>query len=107
MFIQQIYLNFSQTKVLLPRNKRLSKLLVLWLTCGERMIRLRVKEVAEEKGLSMTRLSQRSEVSYNVVRRIFRYPFKPVSTEILQRLADTLEVPATKLIEDVPNDTMH
>lgn len=65
------------------------------------MLRLRVKEVAEEKGISMTKLSQRSEVSYNTIRDIYRNPLRPISTEILERLAKVLEVPTIELLEEV------
>ena len=65
------------------------------------MLRLRVKEVAKEKGMSMNKLSQRSEVSYNIVKAIYRNPYKEVTLHTINRLADILEVPATALLEDV------
>jgi len=65
------------------------------------MLRLRVKEVAKEKGISMNKLSQRSEVSYNIVKEIYRNPYKIVTTDTINRLARVLEVPATYLLEDV------
>ena len=65
------------------------------------MIRLRVKEVAKAKGMSMNKLSQRSEVSYNIVKAIYRNPYKEVTLHTINRLADILEVPATALLEDV------
>ncbi len=68
------------------------------------MLRLRVKEVAEEKGLSRTKLSQRSEVSYSVVKDIFNNPYRSLNTDTLQRLARVLGVPVTELIEDVPDE---
>jgi DNA-binding Xre family transcriptional regulator len=67
------------------------------------MIRLRVREVAQERGMSMNKLSQRSEVSYNVVKALYRNPYKEVTLHTLNRLADTLGVPATDLLEDVSN----
>ncbi len=66
------------------------------------MLRLRVREVAEAKRVSRTKLSQRSEISYNTIKEIFRDPYRVITTETLQRLADALGVPATQLIEDVP-----
>ena len=69
------------------------------------MLRLRVSEVAETKNMSMTKLSQRSEVSYNIVKAIFRDPYRVVTTDTIQRLAKALGVPATQLLEDVPDDT--
>jgi DNA-binding Xre family transcriptional regulator len=67
------------------------------------VLRLRVKEVAKEKGFSMNKLSQRSEVSYHIIRDICRDPFKTINTDTLNRLAMALGVPVTDLIEDVPN----
>jgi DNA-binding Xre family transcriptional regulator len=63
---------------------------------------LRVKEIAQEKGMSMNKLSQRSEVSYHIIRDIYRDPFKTINTDTLNRLALALGVPVTEIIEDVP-----
>ncbi len=65
--------------------------------------RLRVKEVANEKGISLTKLSQRSEVAYNTVRRIWREPYTDVTISTLQRLADVLGVNVNDLLESVPD----
>lgn len=65
--------------------------------------RLRVKEVANRKGISLTKLSQRSEVAYNTVRRIWREPYTDVTLSTLTRLAEVLGVPTSELIEDVPD----
>ena len=67
-------------------------------------VRLRVKEVAAEKGVSMTKLSQRSEVAYNTVRKLMRDPYAEVTLSTLRRLADVLGVSTKDLIEDVPDD---
>ena len=67
-------------------------------------VRLRVKEVAAEKGVSMTKLSQRSEVAYNTVRKLFRDPYAEVTLSTLRRLADVLGVSTKDLIEDVPDE---
>ncbi len=66
--------------------------------------RLRVKEVANKKGISLTKLSQRSEVAYNTVRRIWREPFTDVTLSTLQRLANVLKVDVNELIESVPDE---
>jgi DNA-binding Xre family transcriptional regulator len=65
------------------------------------MLRLRVREVAEQKKMSRNKLSQRSEVSYNIIRDIFNNPFRTINTDTLNRIAKALEVPVTELIEDV------
>jgi DNA-binding Xre family transcriptional regulator len=66
------------------------------------MLRLRVREVAQQKKVSMNKLSQRSEVSYNIIRDIFTHPLRTVNTDTLNRIAKALEVPVTDLLEDVP-----
>lgn len=68
--------------------------------------RLKVKEVATAKGISLTRLSQRSEVAYNTVRRIWRDPYSDVNLSTLQRLADVLGVSVNDLVETVPDDSV-
>jgi DNA-binding Xre family transcriptional regulator len=66
--------------------------------------RLQVKEVANKKGISMTKLSQRSEVAYNTVRRIWREPYSDVALSTLQRLADVLGVDVSELVSSVPEE---
>jgi DNA-binding Xre family transcriptional regulator len=65
--------------------------------------RLRIKEVATSKGISLTKLSQRSEVAYNTVRKVWRDPYRDVTVSTLQRLADVLGVNVNELIESVPD----
>jgi DNA-binding Xre family transcriptional regulator len=67
-------------------------------------VRLKVKEIAQAKGMSQRRLSLRSGVDINTVRRIFHYPTTIVTTETLAKLADVLEVDASELIESVPDN---
>lgn len=66
--------------------------------------RLRVKEVAQAKGLSMTKLHQRSEVAYGTIRKIFHNPYTQINLITLKRLAETLQVAAEELIETVPDE---
>jgi transcriptional regulator with XRE-family HTH domain len=68
------------------------------------MIRLKVKEVAKEKGISQRQLSLRSGVDIRTVQRIFRDPTRIVTTETLDKFAKVLGVDASELIESVPND---
>ncbi len=62
-----------------------------------------MKEVATSKGVSLTKLSQRSEVAYNTVRRLWRDPYTDVTISTLQRLADVLGVNVNELIESIPD----
>ncbi len=68
------------------------------------MLRLRVKEVAQRKGLNISQLQRKSDLSYNTVRELWHNPFKEVSTETLNKIARALDVPVTDLIEDVPEE---
>jgi len=64
--------------------------------------RLRVKEVAEQKKISQRKLSLRSGVDIRTVQRIFHDPYRIVTTDTLQRLADVLQVDVSELLESVP-----
>ena len=64
-------------------------------------VRLRVKEVAREKGFSMGRLQRDANVAYNTVKRIFKDPYYITTTETLGKLARALGVPPGELIEEV------
>lgn len=68
------------------------------------MIRLRVKEVARQKGMSMGKLSRSADVSYNTIKRIYDDPYYSVTMVTLGKLAQALGVPSSELIEDVPDD---
>ena len=65
------------------------------------MIRLRVREVAEEKGISMRKLAASADIAYNTLRTIYRNPYRQVTTTTLGRLAQALNVPVIELIEEV------
>ena len=67
-------------------------------------IRLKVKEVAEAKGMSITLLSHKTYLALNTIRSIFRDPYRPINTAILKRLADALGTPIFDLMEEVPDD---
>jgi DNA-binding Xre family transcriptional regulator len=65
------------------------------------MIRLRVKEIAQAKGISQGKLSRMSDVDDNTIKRIYRNPTAIVSTETINKLAKALEVSTMELMEDV------
>jgi DNA-binding Xre family transcriptional regulator len=67
-------------------------------------LRLKVKEVAKERSMSMTKLHIKSEVAYSTIRRLFRDPFAEVTTTTINRLANALGVPPTHLLEDVSEE---
>lgn len=68
------------------------------------MLRLRVKEVAQEKGVGQGRLARAADTSINTVRNIFRDPYREVTTTTINKLAKALDVPVTDLIEDVSEE---
>jgi DNA-binding Xre family transcriptional regulator len=68
------------------------------------MIRLRVKEVATQKGISMTRLSRLADTNYKTIKAIFDNPYREVTTTTLDKLAKALGVAVADLIEEVPDD---
>lgn len=68
------------------------------------MIRLRVKEVAQEHGISLSRLSRISDVSYKVVQRMWRSPEESFNTDSLKKIAAALHVSMGDLFEEVPDD---
>jgi DNA-binding Xre family transcriptional regulator len=70
----------------------------------EMAVRLRVKEVAREKGISMGKLHRQADVSYKTIKRIYSDPFYATTTITLGKLAKVLGVPPGDLIEEVPDD---
>ncbi len=71
------------------------------------MIKQRIKEVAEAKGISQGKLSHMADVGYSTIRRIFDDPYYSVNFATLERIAKALEVPAIDLIEEVSDDYSH
>ena len=66
-----------------------------------RKVRLRVREIAQKKGISRTRLHHDSEVAYTTIRTVFRDPYDDgITLHTLARLAEALGVPTSELIED-------
>jgi len=71
-------------------------------------VRLRVKEIAKEKGLSMGKLSRVADVAYNTIKRMFKDPYYSTTTVTLEKLAKALGVPTGALLEDIPtHDETH
>jgi transcriptional regulator with XRE-family HTH domain len=68
------------------------------------MIRLRIKEAAEEQGLSMAKLARKADMDFKTVQRIFHDPYRDISFSTLDRIAQALGVPATSLLIEETND---
>ncbi len=67
-------------------------------------VRLKVREIAEQKGYNISTLSRKADVGLSTIRRLWHDPYRHVDFYVLERLAKALEVPVTALIEDVPED---
>ena len=63
-------------------------------------VRLRVKEIAKEKRISMGKLQRDADLAYNTVRRIFKDPYYITTTDTLAKLATALGVHVADLIEE-------
>jgi len=65
-------------------------------------VRLRVKEVAENKGYNMSSLSRASDVSFGTIKRIWRNPYSGATVDTLSKIAKVLNVPISDLIDETP-----
>ncbi len=68
------------------------------------MVKLKVKEVAKQKGITSAKLSRLADVSYNTTQALFHNPGHDVSIYILHRIARALKVSMCDLIEETPED---
>lgn len=67
-------------------------------------VRLKVKEIAHQKSVSQGRLSRISDVDIKTIKRIYRDPMTIVTTETLGKIATALDVDASELIENAPDE---
>lgn len=65
------------------------------------MIRLKVKEMAKEKGMGMGKLSRMADLSYRTVKLIYSDPYREVTTTTLDKIATALGVRVEELLETV------
>ena len=70
------------------------------------MIRLRISEVAKEKGISMRKLAKEAGIAYNTLRLIYRDPHRDISLYTLDSIARVLGVPPGSLIESVSREDL-
>ena len=68
------------------------------------VVRLRVKEVAREKGIAIGKLQRNADVAYNTVKRMFKDPYYITTTETLGKIARALGVSPGELIEEVSDN---
>ncbi len=71
------------------------------------MIRIRLKEVLEEKHISMSKLSRLSDLSFATISRIINDKNYSPTLNTLERIARALDVPLSELYEEVPDPNNH
>jgi DNA-binding Xre family transcriptional regulator len=67
-------------------------------------VRLKIKEIAQKQKMSQYKLAKVSGVDENRIRTLYRNPYTIVTTETLGKLATALNVDASELIENVPDN---
>ncbi len=66
--------------------------------------RLRIEEVRQEKGLSMSELSRRSGIDFKTVKELCKNPERNTTIETIACLALTLGVTLDALVAITPGD---
>ena len=69
------------------------------------MLRLKVRENAGIKSVSMSKLSRLSDVSYDTIQQIYHNPYKDVNLSTLEKIADALSINVSDLFEKVSQET--
>jgi DNA-binding Xre family transcriptional regulator len=68
------------------------------------VIRLKIREVAQVKKMSRTRLSRLADTNYKTINVLWNDPYHEVTTTTLDKIAKALGVPVTDLLEQVPDE---
>lgn len=71
---------------------------------ARRMIRLKVKEIAESKHITMAKLSRSADLNYGTIRAIYENPNRDVAVTTLEKIARALKVEVTDLYEILPDE---
>jgi DNA-binding Xre family transcriptional regulator len=67
------------------------------------MIRLRVREVAQAKGITMAKLGRMADLNQRTMQAIYNDPYRDVAYSTLVKLAKALDVDVSELTEDLPD----
>ena len=68
------------------------------------MIRLRLKEVLQEKKVSQSKLSRLADVSMSTIQEMYHNPYHDASLSTLDRIATALKIKVCELYETVLDD---
>jgi transcriptional regulator with XRE-family HTH domain len=64
------------------------------------VVRNRVRDVAEPKGYTMTRLARETGVSFNTIKRLWKNPTLGANIDTLSKIARVLQVSIAELVEE-------
>ena len=64
------------------------------------MLRLRVKEAAEDRGYTMTSLSRACGISFNTIKYLWTHPYAGVNIRTLEQIAKALGVRVADLFTE-------
>ncbi len=66
--------------------------------------RLRIKEIAEARGISRTKLSRLADINYATINSLWTDETRDVLVGTLEKIARVLKVPVTDLYTPVENE---
>lgn len=66
--------------------------------------RLKVKEIAQSKGWTQTKLGRAADLNQRTIQQIFHDPYRGVNYTTLLKIAKVLGVEISDLIEEVPDE---
>jgi DNA-binding Xre family transcriptional regulator len=67
------------------------------------MVRLKLKQILQERNISMGKLSRISDVSYSSIARMSNDPAYSPTLNMLERIAKALNVSVSDLYEEIPD----
>ncbi|MBX5448758.1 MULTISPECIES: helix-turn-helix domain-containing protein [Thermogemmatispora] len=62
-------------------------------------IRIKLRELAQQKGVSQSRLSRLADLNVGMIQRIYHDPYTNITLSTLEKLARALRVELAELIE--------
>jgi len=62
-------------------------------------LRLRVKEIAQERSLTMSALQRAADINMKTIQAIYKDPYHETYYSVLYKIAKVLNVPITDLVE--------
>lgn len=68
------------------------------------MIRVKVRELAEARGISQNKLSHLAVLDVKVIRKMYQQPTASFTTYALDKIAKALGVDITELVESIPDE---